>query len=129
MNFFRKSLFLIIINGAFLIGTTSAIGQNTQVAANGGEPQRPAAVDGARPTAGTAYRVPALDLSRVGVQTAQPLPLSLSEAIRKALEANNTIEISRADVRFQQTHVQSLTGIYDPVFTATPNFTRSSTTG
>src|SRR6478735_4908162 len=39
------------------------------------------------------------DLTRVGVQQAQPLPLSLQEAIRRALENNNDIEISRGDVR------------------------------
>jgi HAE1 family hydrophobic/amphiphilic exporter-1 len=70
-----------------------------------------------------------IDLTRVGVQTAQPISLSLNEAIRKALERNNDIEIARDDVRFQETQLRSLQGIYDPVFTATPNYTRNSTTG
>jgi outer membrane protein TolC len=69
------------------------------------------------------------NLSRVGVQTAQPVSLSLNDAVRRALENNNDIEVSRDDVRFQETQVRALLGIYDPVFTATPNFSRSSTTG
>ncbi|MFN0279686.1 MAG: TolC family protein [Pyrinomonadaceae bacterium] len=72
---------------------------------------------------------PALSLTRVGVQTAQPLPLSLQDAIRRALESNNDIEVSRGDVRFQETQVRSLLGIYDPIFSITPNYTRSRTTG
>ena len=68
-------------------------------------------------------------LDRVGVQTAQPVPLTLNEAIRRALESNNDIEVSRGDERFQETQVRSLQGIFDPVFTFTPTFTRNSTTG
>lgn len=68
-------------------------------------------------------------LARVGVQTAQPISLSLSDAIRRALQNNNDVEISRGDVRFQETQVRSLLGIYDHVFTATPTFSRNSTTG
>ena len=69
------------------------------------------------------------NLSRVGVQTGQPVPLSLQEAIRRALEGNNNIEISRGDVRFQETQYRSLLGIYDPVLRAQPIFTRNSETG
>lgn len=68
-------------------------------------------------------------LTRVGVQTGQTLPLSLNEAIRKALENNNDIEVARTDVRFQETQLRSLLGTYDPVFSVTPTFSRSSSTG
>jgi HAE1 family hydrophobic/amphiphilic exporter-1 len=53
----------------------------------------------------------------------------LNEAIRRALENNNDIEVSRDDVRFQGTQVRSLEGVFDPVLTLSPNFTRNSTTG
>ncbi len=69
------------------------------------------------------------DLTRVGVQTGQPISLSLDEAIRKALANNNTIEITRDDVRFQETQIRQILGFYDPVFSVTPTFTRNSTTG
>ncbi len=68
-------------------------------------------------------------LNRVGVQTSDPLPLTVDEAIRRALENNNGIEVTRDDVRFQETQIRSLLGIYDPVLTANPTFSRSSTTG
>ncbi len=68
-------------------------------------------------------------LSRVGVQNAQVRSLSLNEAIRMALENNNAIEISRTDVRYQESQLRSILGIYDPVFTISPTYTRSSTTG
>ena len=67
--------------------------------------------------------------NRVGVQTAQTMTLSLNEAIRKALENNNDIEVARSDVRFQETQLRSLLGAYDPAFTVTPTFSRSSSTG
>lgn len=69
------------------------------------------------------------NLNRVGVQQAQPLPITLNDAIRRALENNNDIEVSRDDVRFQDTQVRGLEGVFDPVFTVTPTFTRNSTTG
>ena len=68
-------------------------------------------------------------LNRAGVQTAQTLPLSLNEAIRRALENNNSIEVARDDVRIQEAQLRSLFGNYDPVISATPTFSRSSTTG
>lgn len=67
--------------------------------------------------------------SRVGVQQAAPMSLSLNEAIRKALENNNDVEISKHDVRYAETNLRSLLGFYDPVFTISPTFTRNQTTG
>jgi HAE1 family hydrophobic/amphiphilic exporter-1 len=69
------------------------------------------------------------NLARVGVQTAQPITLSLEEAVRRALESNNDIEVSRYDVRFQDTQIDALRGIYDPVFTTSPVYSRTSRTG
>ncbi len=68
-------------------------------------------------------------MTRVGVQTSQPLPLSLDEAIKRALESNNDIEVSRTTVRIQETGIRAQLGIYDPVFTISPNYSRNSTTG
>ena len=74
-------------------------------------------------------RSESLDLTRVGVQTGSATPLSLTDAVRRVLEANNTIEVTRGDVRFQATVVEAQRGLFDPVFTATPTFTQNSTTG
>ena len=68
------------------------------------------------------------NLNRVGVQTAQPVSISMQDAIRRALENNNDIEVTRDDVRFQQTRVRALEGIYDPVLTIAPTYTRNSST-
>ncbi|MBK9768329.1 MAG: hypothetical protein IPP63_15670, partial [Chloracidobacterium sp.] len=54
-------------------------------------------------------------MSRIGVQTSQPLTLSLDEAIKRALESNNDIEVSRTTVRIQETGIRAQLGIYDPV--------------
>jgi outer membrane protein len=59
------------------------------------------------------------DLSRLGI-TGGALPLSLTEAIRMALLNNNDIEVSRDNVRFAETSLRSLQGIYEPVFNLTP---------
>ncbi len=77
----------------------------------------------------TTVRSPGPSLARIGVQSAQTQTLTLNDAIRKALENNNDIEVSRDDVRFQETQIRSILGTYDPVFSVSPNFTRNSTTG
>ncbi len=110
---------------AFVVSGRAAPQNDPQIARNLGDDQPSASVKREQPDQSTA----ATSLTRVGVQTAQPLPLTLQEAIRRALESNNDIEVSRGDVRFQETQVRSLIGIYDPVFSVTPNYSRSSTTG
>jgi outer membrane protein TolC len=59
-------------------------------------------------------------LTRLGVTSDNTITLSLNDAIRRALENNNDIEVARNDVRFAETTLRSLQGIYDPVFTFTP---------
>jgi HAE1 family hydrophobic/amphiphilic exporter-1 len=53
------------------------------------------------------------------------LPLTLNEAIRRALENNNDIEIARADVRLAEQTLISMNGVFDPVFTYTPEYNNS----
>jgi HAE1 family hydrophobic/amphiphilic exporter-1 len=62
------------------------------------------------------------NLTRLGVQSDNLLPLSLNEAIRRALENNNDIEVARNDVRFAETTLRAFQGIYDPVFNINPEF-------
>lgn len=71
----------------------------------------------------------AVILNRVGTNGAQTRSITLNEAIRKALENNNDIEIAKDNVRVSETQLRSLLGIYDPVFTVTPTFTHNSSTG
>ncbi len=125
--------FRILLISLFLLGI---VGINAQAAPQDDQPvaknladRGPAAVDTKKEVDSTTSGYSPSNVNRVGVQTAQPIPLSLADAVRRALENNNDIEVSRDDVRLQETQVRSLLGIYDPVFAATPTFSRSSTTG
>ena len=81
------------------------------------------------PPASAKPPVPRANFARVGVQTAVPISLSLDDAIRRALASNNDIEISRDDVRIQETSIRAVQGFYDPVFTVSPTYNRNSSTG
>lgn len=65
---------------------------------------------------------PIPNMSRLGVVSSNTVPLSLNDAIKRALENNNDIEIARDDVRFAETQLRALEGIYDPIFAVTPQF-------
>lgn len=64
---------------------------------------------------------PVPSLSRLGVG-GESVPLSMNDAIRRALENNNDIEIARDDVRIAETQLRSLEGIFDPIFGVTPTY-------
>ena len=68
---------------------------------------------------------PMPSLARVGISGADTLSLTLNEAIRRTLENNNEIEIARGDVRLAEQTLYALEGIYDPVFTYTPQINNS----
>jgi HAE1 family hydrophobic/amphiphilic exporter-1 len=62
---------------------------------------------------------PVPDLTRVGVEGGE-LSLTLNEAIRRALESNNDIEVSRGNVRLAESTLRSLEGVYDPILSFAP---------
>ncbi|HEY0723657.1 MAG TPA: TolC family protein, partial [Pyrinomonadaceae bacterium] len=64
---------------------------------------------------------PVPSLKRLGVDD-QALSLSMNDAIKRALENNNDIEVARDDVRFAETQLRALEGIFDPVFAITPTY-------
>jgi outer membrane protein TolC len=64
---------------------------------------------------------PVPSLTRLGVGT-ETLPLSLNDAIKRALENNNDIEVARDDVRIAETQLRGLEGIFDPIFAITPTY-------
>ncbi|HVG29937.1 MAG TPA: TolC family protein, partial [Pyrinomonadaceae bacterium] len=73
---------------------------------------------------------PLPSLARVGVDSSNTIPLTMNDAIRRALAGNNDIEMARDDVRYNETVLRSLSGVFDPVFTYTPeinNFVRPVT--
>ena len=71
--------------------------------------------------------LPMPDLSRVGIISSNILSLSLNDAIRKALQNNNEIEIARDDVRYAETQLRGLYGVYDPLFAVTPQIIHNIT--
>ncbi|MGI8468061.1 MAG: TolC family protein [Pyrinomonadaceae bacterium] len=56
------------------------------------------------------------DLGRVGVDMANPKPLTLREAITMALENNKDIEVTRENVRGAEFDLQAARGVYEPKF-------------
>lgn len=68
---------------------------------------------------------PMPSLSRVGVLSGETLTLTLNEAVRRALENNNDIEVARADVRLAEAQLLSLQGVYDPFITYRPEISNS----
>jgi HAE1 family hydrophobic/amphiphilic exporter-1 len=70
---------------------------------------------------------PMPNLTRLGVTSTDTLTLSLNDAIKRALENNNDIEVARDDVRFAETQLRSLEGIYQPIFSITPQIDKRIT--
>jgi outer membrane protein TolC len=64
---------------------------------------------------------PVPSLSRLGVNS-ESVPVSLNDAIKRALENNNDIEVARDDVRIAETQLRALEGIFDPIFAVTPQY-------
>ncbi len=64
---------------------------------------------------------------RVGVDLMNQLPLTLEEAIERALQNNNNIDVSRNDVQIAEFNLRGAEGIYDPVI-ASENYFESATT-
>ena len=64
---------------------------------------------------------PVPSTSRLGVGN-ETVPLSLNDAIKRALENNNDIEVARDDVRLAETQLRVLEGVFDPIFAITPQY-------
>lgn len=70
---------------------------------------------------------PMPNMTRLGVTSDNTLTLSLTDAIKRALENNNDIEVARDDVRIAETQLRSLEGIYQPSFSITPQIDKRIT--
>ncbi len=70
---------------------------------------------------------PLPNMTRLGVTSDNTLTLSLNDAIKRALENNNDIEMARDDVRFAETQLRSLEGVYDPFLSFTPQIDKRIT--
>lgn len=124
----RTSLFALVLSLIFCLCDSSIVAQTPPQIARNNQIETTAPEEKKTDSPAPETSNPSLT-GRIGVQTADPVTLTLNEAIRRALENNNDIEVARTDVRFQETQLRSLRGIYDPVFTVAPTFTRNATTG
>lgn len=70
---------------------------------------------------------PLPNLTRLGVTGANTIALSLRDAISRALQNNNDIEVARNDVRVAEQQLRAFEGVYDPVFLITPQYDRRVT--
>jgi outer membrane protein len=70
---------------------------------------------------------PLPNLTRLGVTSDNTIAISLNDAIKRALQNNNDIEVARDDVRYAETQLRSLEGIYDPIFSITPQYDKRIT--
>ena len=68
---------------------------------------------------------PLPNMTRLGVTSDNTLTLSLNDAIKRALENNNDIEVARDDVRYAETQLRSLQGVYDLSYSINPQYTKS----
>ena len=139
-----RQFFILILFAVCLIfaGSKNLSAQETQIAKNSAEKQEVSAVkdetsisnENKKPENTPKISNPLPDYrnvltSRAGIQTADTTPLTLDEAIRKALENNNDIEVARSDVKIAETNLRSILGFYDGVFTIAPTLQRNATTG
>lgn len=89
-------------------------------------PENPTIQDPADPVFPTVERKPLPpmpNMTRLGIN-GDTLTLSLNDAVKRALQNNNDIEVARDDVRFAETQLRSLEGIFDPIFGITPTIDR-----
>jgi outer membrane protein TolC len=63
---------------------------------------------------------------RVGVDVADQVTLTLSDAIRMALKNSNDIDESRIDVQIAEYNLTAARGVYDPVISSESYYERSS---
>jgi HAE1 family hydrophobic/amphiphilic exporter-1 len=100
----------------------------TNVGASGGV--APAVLPAEPPPVAPNFQAPSRplpDASRVGVDVANQLPMTLEEAITLALKNNNNIDMSRNDVQVAEFTLRAARGVYDPLLSS-ENYYESVTT-
>lgn len=65
---------------------------------------------------------PMPNLTRLGVTADRTITLSLNEAVKRAIENNNDIEVARDDVRIAEQTLISFEGVYDPLIVFRPTY-------
>ena len=79
-------------------------------------------VDPAFPPAEQKPLPPMPNLTRLGVTSDNTVTLSLNDAVKRALENNNDIEVARDDVRIAEQQLIAFEGVYDPLVVFRPTY-------
>ena len=62
------------------------------------------------------------NMTRLGVTSDNTVTLSLNDAVKRALENNNDIEVARDDVRIAEQQLIAFEGVYDPFIVFRPTY-------
>jgi outer membrane protein len=68
---------------------------------------------------------PIPNMTRLGVTSDNTLTLTMNDAVKRALENNNDIEMARDDVRFAETQLHALEGVFDLTYSINPAYTKN----
>lgn len=115
MSFLRRTTIVSLIS--FLMSAAGISGIQAQTPSPTATPQTVTSV------------IDPVNANRVGINSSETITLTLDEAIRRSLENNNSIEVARNDVKFAETRLRSLLGVYDPTFQVTPTYSRTAQNG
>lgn len=134
MNFLHRTFFYSCFAFAFLFfGDAEAFAQTdetkTPVAQPTATPIETKIADPEKNPVESNTTSTTVTLNRVGIESMQTISLTLNDAIRRALQNNNSIEVARDDVRIQETQIRAQLGAYDTVLRLTPNYARNANTG
>jgi outer membrane protein TolC len=106
---FRRSLVRPLFCGAIALAAVSDFPAQTPT-------PTPVDVPPTQPAPTTSLR-PMPGAERVGVTSGDPLPLTLAEAIERALRNNNDIDTSRKDAQIADINLRGNRGVFDPLLT------------
>lgn len=117
---FNSSLIFIVI-----FSTLSAFAQDLSFSETRKENEQPKIVRNDAQTTNSSNEK--IDLSRIGVQTDQPVVLTIDQSIRLAIDNNNEIRAAENDVRISEFNLKSVNGFFRPVISSETFYQRSVT--
>jgi outer membrane protein len=119
--------FITLICLIFLVSMFANAQEKVEIAKNVGEKEKTEKTVNAEKTAPPVAEP--INLSMIGTDSANTVPLTLNDAIKRALKNNNEIEVAENDVKIAESQLRSFRGVYDRNFSISPTYSRSSSTG
>ncbi len=119
--------FITLICLIFLVSMFANAQEKVEIAKNVGEKEKTEKTVNPEKTAPSVAEP--INLSMIGTDSANTVPLTLNDAIKRALKNNNEIEVAENDVKIAESQLRSFRGVYDRNFSISPTYSRSSSTG